>query len=151
LATKQQNKNMRIVIGGDHAGFPYKDPIATYLREQGCVVIDKGTNSLEAVDYPDFAHEVAKSVIAGESDLGIVLCGSGNGVAITVNKYAKIRAALCWTAEIAKLARQHNDANILALPVRFISLETAIEAVEVFCKTSFEGGRHQTRVDKIAL
>lgn len=141
---------MKIAIGCDHAGFDYKEEIVQKLRSEGVFVTDFGTFSAESVDYPDFAHLVASSVENKESDCGIVLCGSGNGVAITANKHSGIRCALCWTAEIASLARQHNNANILAIPARFISLELAKTMVEVFLNTDFEGGRHQQRVDKIA-
>ncbi len=139
----------KIAIGCDHAGFPYRLPIIAYLQERGIEVVDHGAFSADSVDYPDFAHRVAEDVINGKVDLGIVLCGSGNGVAMTVNKHQGIRGALCWIPEIAILARQHNDANILALPVRFIEEATAIAIVAAFLEASFEGGRHQTRVDKI--
>lgn len=141
---------MKIAIGCDHAGFAYKANIVQLLTERGIEVIDFGTNSPESVDYPDFAHPVAQTVTAGEAQLGIVLCGSGNGVAMTVNKYQAIRAALCWTAELAMLARQHNDANILAIPVRFVDLNTALTMTAQFLDTPFEGGRHSQRVEKIS-
>lgn len=139
----------KMVIGCDHAGFPYKDKIINLLRERQIAVQDFGTHSAESVDYPDFVHPVAQSVERKEADLGIVLCGSGNGVAMTVNKYAGIRAAICWLPELASLARQHNDANILALPIRFISEEEALSIVDAFLKAEFEGGRHARRVGKI--
>lgn len=138
-----------IAIGCDHAGFPYKDSIKKLLESKGVNVLDFGTNSPDSVDYPDFVHPTASSVEAGEAELGVLLCGSGNGVAITANKHQNIRAALCWQKDIAALARQHNDANIIALPVRFISEELALEMVSVFIETEFEGGRHARRVGKI--
>lgn len=140
---------MKIAIGGDHAGFPYKAEIIDFLQKKGHQTIDKGAFSTDSVDYPDFAHAVAQAVVSGEADAAILLCGSGNGVAITANKYADIRAALCWNVEITQLARQHNNANALALPVRFVSLDTALAMVAAFVDTPFEGGRHATRVDKI--
>lgn len=140
----------KIAIGADHAGFHYKTAIANHLKELGYEVIDKGTYSEQSVDYPDFAHPVAESVETGESDFGVLICGSGNGVAITANKHQGIRAALCWTAEIAALARQHNDANIISLPARFVSLQDALRMTDIFLNTAFEGGRHQNRVNKIA-
>lgn len=139
----------RIAIGCDHAGFPYKDSIIRLLREKGVAVDDFGTGSADSVDYPDFVHPVAEAVAGEQADLGIVLCGSGNGVAMTVNKHAGIRAAVCWEEELALLARQHNDANVLALPVRFISEPLALAMVELFIRTPFQGGRHARRVGKI--
>ncbi|NUQ24717.1 MAG: ribose 5-phosphate isomerase B [Saprospiraceae bacterium] len=139
-----------IAIGCDHAGFTYKDAIIAMLVKQGMAVLDFGTFSEESVDYPDFAHPAADSVEQGRADLGIVLCGSGNGVAITVNKHKGIRAGLCWTEELAALVRQHNNANMLAIPARFVSLETAQAMVNTFLHTDFEGGRHDRRVAKIA-
>jgi ribose 5-phosphate isomerase B len=136
-------------LGCDHAGFDYKDAVIELLRNHGYTVADKGTNGTESVDYPDFVHPVAADIAAQKAQLGIVMCGSGNGVAMTVNKYANIRAALCWNKELAALCRQHNDANILAIPVRFINKQTALEMVETFISTDFEGGRHQRRVQKI--
>lgn len=141
---------MKISIGNDHAGTSYKLAIVKYLESKGYQVINRGTDSLDSVDYPDFAHPVAIDVESKNADLGIVLCGSGNGVAITVNKHQGIRCSLCWTKEIAELARLHNDANILSIPARFTSQEQAISIVETFLVTSFEGGRHQNRVNKIA-
>ena len=138
-----------IALGCDHAGFDYKDAVIELLRNHGYTVADKGTNGTESVDYPDFVHPVAADISAQKAQLGIVMCGSGNGVAMTVNKYANIRAALCWNKELAALCRQHNDANILAIPVRFINKQTALEMVETFISTDFEGGRHQRRVQKI--
>lgn len=140
----------RIAIGCDHAGYAYKEAILELLNQRGVEVLDFGTHSPDSVDYPDFVHPVADRVSSGEASLGIVMCGSGNGVAMTANKHQQIRAALCWTPELASLARQHNDANVLAIPVRFIEEETALEMVRVFLDTSFEGGRHANRVNKIA-
>lgn len=140
-----------IALGCDHAGFDYKEAVIHLLEERGFSINDKGTHSLDSVDYPDFAHPVATDIETGKAAFGIVMCGSGNGVAITVNKHAGIRAALCWTEELAALARQHNNANILAIPVRFVSETLALDMVRTFLDTAFEGGRHQRRVDKINL
>lgn len=142
---------MRISIGSDHAGYFYKTEILKHLLERGHEVQDHGCYSNESVDYPDFIHPVALDLDLDTSDFGIILCGSGNGAAITANKHKKVRCALCWTAEITQLARQHNDANILSIPARFVSKEQAIHMVDLFLSTSFEGGRHQTRVNKIQL
>ena len=139
-----------IAIGCDHAGFPYKARVVQLLQSHGVEVLDFGTDSSESVDYPDFVHPTAAAVSSNRAELGIVLCGSGNGVAITANKHQSIRAALCWLPELAALARQHNDANVLALPVRFITEETAVETVNAFLEASFEGGRHARRVGKVA-
>ena len=141
---------MKISIGNDHAGPDYKKAIVELLITKGYEITNYGTDSGESVDYPDFGHPVAIDVTEGKADFGIVICGSGNGIAMTVNKYAKVRAALCWTKEIAVLARQHNDANILSIPARFTSIPQAVEMVEAFLSTDFEGGRHQNRVNKIA-
>jgi len=142
---------MKIVIGCDHAGVEHKNAIIKDLEKHGIHIIDKGTYSSDSVDYPDYAHPVALSVETGDSQFGILICGSANGVCITANKHAGVRAALCWNNEVAKLARQHNDANIICLPARFISVAEAIEFTHSFLNTEFEGGRHQTRVDKIAM
>lgn len=139
----------RIAIGGDHAGVAYKSKLIKHLEEQGFLVKDFGPFSTESVDYPDFVHPLSLAVEAGEADLGIVICGSGNGVAITANKHQGIRAALCWNEDLAALARQHNEANVLALPARFISYELAEKLADIFLTTPFEGGRHATRVGKI--
>ncbi len=139
-----------ISIGCDHAGFPYKDRIKNLLIARGIEVVDYGTNSLDSVDYPDFVHPVANDVENGRAELGVLLCGSGNGVAITANKHQGVRAALCWIEEIAALARQHNDANIVCLPVRFTTPEQADAIVNAFLNATFEGGRHARRVGKIA-
>ena len=138
-----------LAIGCDHAGFPYKEAIIARLKAREISVIDHGTHSPDSVDYPDFVHPVANDVEGGKAELGIVLCGSGNGVAITANKHQGIRAALCWLPELAELARQHNDANVMALPVRFISEEVALACVDAFLDAEFEGGRHARRVGKI--
>jgi ribose 5-phosphate isomerase B len=141
---------MKISIGNDHAGPDYKRAIVEMLIAKGHEVTNYGTDSLASVDYPDFAHPVATDVSEGKADFGIVICGSGNGIAMTVNKHAKVRAALCWMKEIASLARQHNDANVISIPARFTSIPQAVEMVETFLNTDFEGGRHQNRVDKIS-
>jgi ribose 5-phosphate isomerase B len=140
---------MKLAIGADHAGFSLKEKLKKYLQEQGHEVKDFGTNSEKSVDFPDFAHPVATAVEKKEVDFGLLLCGSGNGINMAANKHTGIRAALCWNAEIAKLARQHNDANILSLPARFIEEEEAKKCVDVFLSTFFEGGRHERRVKKI--
>lgn len=139
----------KIAIGCDHAGFPYKDAIKAMLSEHGIEVLDFGTDSLDSVDYPDFVHPVAEKVENQEVDFGIVLCGSGNGASMTANKHQGVRSALCWSVEIVKLAREHNNANILSLPVRFITEEAALESVKVFLSTPFEGGRHERRINKM--
>ena len=139
-----------IAIGSDHAGFDYKQAIVDHLESRGLQVKDMGVYENKSADYPDFAHPVAYAVEKREVSSGILVCGSGNGVAITANKHQGIRAALCWMKEIAKLARLHNNANIICLPSRFVSVEDAKEMVDIFLDTAFEGGRHQTRVDKIS-
>ena len=141
---------MKIAIGGDHAGFTYKQAIIAVLQEQGHQVEDFGPHSDASVDYPDHAHPLATAVETNQAELGILICGSGNGVAITANKHAGVRAALCWNEEIAALARQHNNANVICIPARFISLEEAKKLVTTFLTTPFEGGRHGRRVDKMA-
>jgi ribose 5-phosphate isomerase B len=141
---------MKLSIGADHAGFEYKGRIVALLKERGIEVEDFGTHSEESMDYPDVAHPVAESVESGNADLGIVICGSGNGINITVNKHQGIRSALCWQPELAELAKQHNNANVLALPARFIDFDTAMACVDAFLSTEFEGGRHERRVNKIA-
>lgn len=141
---------MTISIGNDHAGPDYKKAILNYLEKNGHTVINHGTDSFDSVDYPDFGHPVAYDVESKKADFGIVICGSGNGIAMTANKHQDIRCALCWTVEIAELARQHNDANIISIPARYTSIQQAIEMVEVFLMTEFEGGRHANRVHKIA-
>jgi len=141
---------MKISIGNDHAGPDYKKAIVDYLEAKGHEVINHGTNSFDSVDYPDFGHPVATDVESGNAQFGIVICGSGNGIAMTANKHQGIRAALCWTKEISALARQHNDANIVSIPARFTSIQQAIEIVDTFLNTDFEGGRHANRVNKIS-
>ena len=140
---------MKIAIGNDHAGPDYKFAIIDFLKEIGHEVVNYGTNTLDSVDYPDFANPVAKAVNEGDVPLGILICGSANGVAMTANKYPNIRAGLCWNKEIVSLIRQHNNANILCIPARFTSIPQAVTMVETFLNTSFEGGRHQARIDKI--
>lgn len=140
---------MKIAIGNDHAGTEYKLAIIGLLKSMGIEVINHGTDGSDSVDYADFVHPVADEVEAGNAELGIIICGSGNGVSMTANKHQKIRAALCWTNEIVQLAKEHNDANILSLPARFISLTQALEMVKTFLNTSFEGGRHERRIEKI--
>ncbi|MDG2492149.1 MAG: ribose 5-phosphate isomerase B [Flavobacteriaceae bacterium] len=140
---------MKFSIGNDHAGVDYKEAIVSYLTEQGHEVTNHGTNTEDSVDYPDFIHPVAQDVSSKKSDLGIIICGSGNGASMTANKYQDIRSALCWTKEIVALAREHNNANILSLPARFISIPQALAMVETYINTEFEGGRHQNRIDKI--
>ncbi len=144
------NKELPLAIGADHAGFEYKEAIKQWLTEQGWTIADKGTHSLDSTDYPDYAHPVASMVENGEAGVGILICGSAEGVSITANKHQGIRAALVWNTEVAALSRQHNSANIICLPARFVSLDDAKKMVEIFLSTEFEGGRHQNRVDKIS-
>ena len=141
---------MKIAIGTDHAGVELKDVLIQLITGLSYEVLDKGPFSNESVDYPDYGHAVASAVDQGEADLGVVICGSGNGINMTVNKHQSIRGALCWTPEIAALARQHNDANIVAIPARFISTDDAKSIVSEFLTQEFEGGRHHRRVGKIA-
>lgn len=141
---------MIISIGNDHAGPEYKKAIVKYLELNEHTVINHGTDTFESVDYPDFGHPVAYDVESGKAELGIVICGSGNGIAMTANKHQGVRAALCWTKEIAQLAREHNDANVISIPARYTSIEQAVEMVHTFLTTAFEGGRHDRRVQKIA-
>jgi ribose 5-phosphate isomerase B len=143
------NLPSKIVIGSDHAGFEYKEAIKQYLVKNNVEIIDVGTHSTESCDYPDYAHAAAREIESGNVEVGILICGSANGVAITANKHQKIRAALCWQNEIASLARLHNDANIICLPARFVTIDEAEEMVHTFLTTEFEGGRHQKRVEKI--
>lgn len=140
----------KLAIGGDHAGYNYKKLLIGLLEEQGHSVTDFGPNSEASVDYPDHVHPLASAINRGEFDFGILICGSGNGVAMTANKYPNVRAALCWSTELAKLAREHNNANILCVPARFVAEEVATDMVHAFLETPFEGGRHQTRVEKIS-
>ena len=141
---------LKIAIGGDHAGFEYKKLLTRQLEEKGHEVKDFGPFSDASVDYPDHVHPLAKAINEKEFDFGILICGSGNGVAMTANKYPKVRAALCWLPELAKLSREHNDANILCIPARFVSEDLAAEMTSLFLETPFEGGRHANRVNKIA-
>ncbi len=138
-------------MASDHAGYELKGIVEGYLESKGVAVEDFGTFSAESCDYPDFAHPCAEAVESGRCYPGIAMCGSGNGIAMTLNKHQGIRAALCWTPELARLARAHNDANVLVLPARFITPELALEIVDVFLSTTFEGGRHQRRIDKMAV
>ncbi len=140
---------MQFSIGNDHAGVDYKEAIVSYLTSKGHEVLNHGTDSEDSIDYPDFIHPVAQDVSSKKAGLGIIICGSGNGASMTANKYQDIRSALCWSKEIVALARQHNNANILSLPARFISIPQAIAMVELYINTDFEGGRHQSRIDKI--
>ncbi len=142
--------SLKVAIGGDHAGYSYKKELLLFIQTMGHEVKDFGTYSDASVDYADFAHPLAAAVEKKEYDFGILICGSGNGVNITANKHQGIRSGLAWNKEVASLIRQHNNANVMALPARFISLELAKECVNVFLKTAFEGGRHQLRVDKIS-
>lgn len=142
---------MKIVIASDHAGVDYKARLISYLEYNGFIVSDFGPETEDSVDYPDYAHKVANEVSEGKVDFGILLCGSGNGINMSANKHKEIRSALCWKKEIAVLARLHNNANILTLPARFISYEQAQEITNIFLTTEFEGGRHQKRVNKIAI
>lgn len=141
---------MKISIGNDHAGPDYKKAIVQFLESKGHTITNHGTDTFDSVDYPDFGHKVALDVAEGKADFGIIICGSGNGIAMSANKHEGIRAALCWIKEIAALARQHNDANIISIPARYTSIPQAIEMVDIFLNTDFEGGRHATRVEKIS-
>jgi ribose 5-phosphate isomerase B len=143
-----ENKTVA-AIGCDHGGFAYKEKIITVLKDHGFEVVDHGTNSVDSTDYPDHIHPVGNDIDCGKASIGIILCGSGNGAAMTANKHQKVRAALCWTDELASLARLHNNANVLAIPARFVDEKTAISMVNTFLETEFEGGRHSRRVDKI--
>lgn len=142
---------MKISIGNDHAGPDYKAAIVKHLETKGHTITNYGTDTLDSVDYPDFVHPVANDVNEGNVDCGILICGSANGVAMTANKYQKVRAGVCWTSEITELTRLHNNANIICIPARYTSIPQVIKMVDVFLNTEFEGGRHQNRVDKIPL
>lgn len=142
--------NDTIALACDHAGYLLKEEVKKHLASNGYDTKDFGTFSEESVDYPDFAHQLGSAINKGEFKRGIVICGSGNGVQMTVNKYPNVRCALCWNEEIASLARQHNDANVISLPARFIPVSTALRIVDIYLNTPFEGGRHQRRVDKIS-
>lgn len=139
-----------IAIGSDHAGFEYKSGLISWLKEKGYTVVDKGVYEDKSVDYPDYAHPVAELVERSEAAFGILLCGSANGVCMTANKHKGIRAGLCWESDVARLVRQHNNANIICIPARFTAFEQAKHLVQIFIDTPFEGGRHQNRVDKIS-
>jgi ribose 5-phosphate isomerase B len=141
----------KVAIGSDHAGFELKEEVISYLKSKKIDVSDKGCYSTERADYADFGHAVATTVLNKDSELGILMCGSGNGINMSANKHKGIRAALCWNTEITKLARQHNDANILVLPARYISKEEALKCVDAFLTEQFEGGRHQQRIEKIDI
>ena len=140
---------MTIAIGNDHAGVDYKNAITAFLKSKNIEVLNFGTDTPESVDYPDFGHAVAQALEEGKADLGIVICGSGNGIAMTANKHPHVRCAVCWTKEISALARAHNDANVLCMGDRVVGAGLALELVQVFLTTPFEGGRHQTRIDQI--
>jgi ribose 5-phosphate isomerase B len=143
-------KNLRIAICNDHAGYALKLKIVEYLQGEGVMELkDFGANSAESSDYPDYAHPMASAIKRGEFDYGISICGTGNGISMVLNKHLGIRAALCWRPEIAVLARQHNDANVLSLPARFITESEALDMIDLFFMTGFEGGRHQRRIDKM--
>jgi ribose 5-phosphate isomerase B len=144
-------KSFKIALGSDHAGFATKEFVKEFLVREGNRVDDAGTHSDQSVDYPDFSHEVANRVTGNASDFGILFCGSGNGVAIAANRHKHIRAALCWTPEVARLARLHNDANVLCIPARCITNQESLEITRVFLETAFEGGRHARRVEKIEI
>ena len=139
----------KLGIAGDHAGFEYKLKLKEDLAKQGYELVDYGPGSADSVDYPDYVHPLADAVVSGEVEQGIAICGSGNGVAMTANKHKKVRAALCWNQEIAMLAKQHNNANVVCIPARFISKEETLKIVKSFIETNFEGGRHERRVNKI--
>ena len=143
-------QSLSIPLGADHAGFDLKEEVINHLEQNGYQIRDYGTNSRDSVDYPDYVHPIAEAITDGGYNFGILICGSANGVAMSANKHSNIRAAICWQEEITRLARQHNDANIICLPSRFITVEEALSMVDVFLSTPFEGGRHQRRVDKIA-
>ncbi len=143
--------DLHIAMGSDHAGFSLKEKIKKHLKEKGYEISDYGTDSEQSADYPDYIHPLAGDVDEGKIGCGIIMCGSGNGVSMTANKYQGVRAALCWTPEIARLARAHNDANILAIPARFVDENTALDIVDAYLETTFEGGRHQGRVKKIRI
>jgi ribose 5-phosphate isomerase B len=144
-------KDLKIAICSDHAGYELKEAVKVKLQNAGATVTDYGTNSAESCDYPDYAHPMASAVEGGKSEFGVAICGSGNGISMTANKHQGIRAALCWNVELANLARQHNNANVLSLPARFIPQDLAFQIVDEFFKTDFAGGRHERRVSKIPL
>lgn len=145
-------ENLKIGLACDHAGYELKEEVKKFLKNAGCEnVVDFGCHSSESVDYPDFAHKLGAAIEQKECDFGVAICGSGNGISMTLNKHRGVRAALCWEADLAALARQHNDANVLSLPARFVSSATALKLVETFFSAEFEGGRHEKRVNKINL
>ena len=150
MSTTTIQITMKISIGNDHAGPDYKKAIVSFLEAKGIQVTNYGTDTFDSVDYPDFGHPVAIDVEEKNVDFGIIICGSGNGIAMSANKHQGVRAALCWTKEISALARQHNDANVVSIPARYTSIQQAIEIVDTFLQTEFEGGRHANRVHKIA-
>ena len=141
----------KIAMASDHAGFELKENLKQYLAEKGYDILDFGTDSEESCDYPDFAHPAARAIEDGTADFGVCMCGSGNGMQITLNKHQGIRAALCWKPELASLAKQHNNANVLVLPARFVTYNEAVDIVDAYLNATFEGGRHQRRIDKIPL
>lgn len=142
---------MKIGLCSDHAGFAWKSEIINYLSEKGHEIVDFGTHSIESMDYPDVAHLLGQAVSNGDVEKGIAMCGTGNGMAITLNKYPQVRAGLAWNEEIAALVKQHNDANVLVMPARFATFETALKMVDTWMNTEFEGGRHQKRINKIPI
>lgn len=142
---------MKVAFASDHAGYELKQYLISLMKERGYEIEDFGTHSEESCDYPDYAHPAARAVEDGECDFGIAMCGSGNGISMTLNKHQGIRAALCWLPELAELAKQHNNANILVLPARFISKEEAVKILDAYLGAEFEGGRHQRRIDKIPV
>lgn len=144
-------EKIKVAFASDHAGYELKQKLENYMESKGYEVVDFGTHSTESCDYPDFAHPAAEAVEKGECAFGIAMCGSGNGISMTLNKHQGIRAALCWLPELAALAKQHNNANILVLPARFISYEEAVKIVDAYLDATFEGGRHQRRIDKIPV
>ncbi len=148
--SSKKTSTLHIGLGSDHAGYEYKQLIKAKLSNEQFALTDFGTHSTDSVDYPDFAHPLAAAVASGELDYGILICGSANGVAITANKHQAVRAAICWQTELAQLARQHNNANVLCIPARFVTIETAFDMVAAFLQSNFEGGRHNRRVQKIA-
>lgn len=144
-------KEIKLAIASDHAGYELKEKLKNYLLEKNCIIKDFGPFTSDSVDYPDYAHPLTLAVQENEFDLGITLCGSGNGINMVANKYKNIRSAVCWNVEISKLARQHNDANICAIPARFVSEKHAIEIIDTFLNTGFDGGRHLKRINKINI
>ncbi len=147
----KQLSELRIALASDHAGYELKQTVASYLNQQGAQTHDFGCYSTDSCDYPDFAHPCAEAVENGDYDYGVIICSTGNGICMTANKHQHIRAALCWDIPLAELARQHNNANILALPAKFVSMDKALSILDTFFSTDFEGGRHQRRIDKIPL